>query len=282
MPINRNAFSPILQQFISQFETKIASLSLAGSWDNVGLLIEPLKIRNTATSLTDLSVFLTIDLTNTVLTEAIQGDCNLIITYHPILFTPTQSVTPLSQHIAATALSHGIAVFSPHTALDSMSGGINDFFLSQTLGSREFSDLRRPCLLERDTPVGRIAQLRDAVSLRDLVAEIKALTGRSMLRVALPLGRESEGLEVDVKSVAFCAGSGGSVIKGGGADCVVTGELSHHEILAHTSAGRAVILTEHSNCERPFLGKLKDLLEDRLGLRKVVISQLDDDPVRFF
>ena len=280
MPIHRAATSPVLRQFIDLFEARVASLSLAGSWDNVGLLVEPLNLRHNPQSVSDLSVFVTIDLTRTVLEEALQSNCNLILTYHPILFAPTQSLTPSSQAVAVAALASGVAVFSPHTALDSVSGGINDFFLTQVLGNSEDLSRRVPCLLEGETPVGRVAFLRESLALSDLIAKVKTLTGLSTVRYALPVGSENAS-EVFVNSVSFCAGAGGSVVKTTAADCVVTGELSHHEILAHTGAGRCVVLTEHSNCERPFLPRLAQLLLETVGVVKVFVSQRDRDPVRF-
>ena len=67
----------------------------------------------------------------------------------------------------------------------------------------------------------------------------------------------------EIKTVAVCAGSGGSVFRklksgNGGArrsipDVLLTGEMSHHDVLAATQAGSIVVLTEHTNTERGFL-----------------------------
>lgn len=66
---------------------KLAPLSLAGSWDNVGLLVEP-DVKKPIQS-----VFLTNDLTEDVLEEAESVNANLIISYHPPVFTPFKRIT---------------------------------------------------------------------------------------------------------------------------------------------------------------------------------------------
>ena len=49
------------------------------------------------------------------------------------------------------------------------------------------------------------------------------------------------------------------------ADVLITGEMSHHEILDCVEAGKAVILCGHCNSERHFLPKLQALLRIVLG-----------------
>jgi putative NIF3 family GTP cyclohydrolase 1 type 2 len=70
-----------LNTIIKTLQT-IAPLSLAEDWDNVGLLINPLRPKTTK------KILLTIDLTESVADEAISKKADLIITYHPILFRP--------------------------------------------------------------------------------------------------------------------------------------------------------------------------------------------------
>lgn len=66
---------------------KMAPLSLAESWDNVGLLVEPEVQKSVG------CVFLTNDLTEDVLEEAVSVNTDLIISYHPPLFAPFKRIT---------------------------------------------------------------------------------------------------------------------------------------------------------------------------------------------
>ncbi|XP_061082382.1 NIF3-like protein 1 isoform X2 [Conger conger] len=103
----------------------LAPLSLAEPWDNVGLLVEPSKIHPVKI------VLLTNDLTIPVMEEAEAMNCDLIVSYHPPLFRPIKRLLQRDwkQQLAIRAVKAGIAVYSPHTALDSVRGGVNDWLI---------------------------------------------------------------------------------------------------------------------------------------------------------
>ena len=83
-----------------------------------------------------------------------------------------------------------------------------------------------------------------------------------------------------VRSVAVCAGSGSSVLRGVLADLYVTGEMSHHEVLDAVHTGHSVILCHHSNTERGYLGVLRERLAELLSQKvHLLVSQTDADPL---
>ncbi|EFA77769.1 Hypothetical UPF0135 protein [Heterostelium album PN500] len=104
---------------------EITPLELAGSWDNVGLLVEP----SNANSLKIDRIFLTNDLTENVLDEAIEQRASMIVSYHPPLFAQFKRLTSkvTAQRIAVKAIENHLPVYSPHSALDAINGGINDW-----------------------------------------------------------------------------------------------------------------------------------------------------------
>jgi dinuclear metal center YbgI/SA1388 family protein len=104
---------------------KIAPLSYAESWDNVGLITgDPAQ--------NILRIVLTIDYTRAVAAETLPGDC--VIAYHPPLFKPTGKLTAEGPHgLVFDAIRRGVAIYSPHTALDVAEGGTNDV-LADCLG----------------------------------------------------------------------------------------------------------------------------------------------------
>lgn len=112
---------------------QLAPLSLAESWDNVGLLVEPTKSRPIKT------ILLTNDLTAAVMEEAQAISCDLIVSYHPPLFRPFKRLvqSDWKQLLAVRAIESGIAIFSPHTSWDSVKGGVNDWLVGG-LGKRSF------------------------------------------------------------------------------------------------------------------------------------------------
>ncbi len=89
--------------------------------------------------------------------------------------------------------------------------------------------------------------------------------------------------ESPVKTVALCAGSGSSVLRGVLADLYVTGEMSHHEILAAVAQETSVIVCNHSNTERGYLQVLRTKLDEQFeGKVTVVVSERDEDPLKVF
>jgi dinuclear metal center YbgI/SA1388 family protein len=100
----------------------IAPPALAQSWDNVGLLVGDREAPCRR-------VLMCIDLMPAVLEEAIEVKADLIVAYHPPIFRPISRLLAQSSEtdaIVHRAIRHGIAIYSPHTALDAATGGTND------------------------------------------------------------------------------------------------------------------------------------------------------------
>lgn len=106
-----------------------ASLSFAESWDNVGLLVEPSPPHTVNT------LFLTNDLTEEVMEEALQKKADLILSYHPPIFRPIKRITWQSwkERLVIRALENRVGIYSPHTAYDAAPQGVNSW-LAKGLG----------------------------------------------------------------------------------------------------------------------------------------------------
>lgn len=104
-----------------------APLPLAESWDNVGLLVEPSMANHLVRS-----ILLTNDLTEAVMDEAIVKNANMILSYHPPIFSPLKTLTRNSwkERVILKAIENKIAIYSPHTAFDAVTGGVNDWLAS--------------------------------------------------------------------------------------------------------------------------------------------------------
>lgn len=134
------------------------------------------------------------------------------------------------------------------------------------------------------TGQGRLCTLHSPVTLSELINRIKSHLSLKHVRLA---AAHTEGSQPEnphesyIHTIALCAGSGASVLRGKKADVYLTGEMSHHEILDAVSCGVHVILCEHSNTERGFLtefkSKLKLLLEEKVD---ILVSSHDEDPVQ--
>jgi dinuclear metal center YbgI/SA1388 family protein len=110
----------------------IAPPSFAASWDNVGLIVgdpeAPLD-----------RVVLAIDCTAAVLLEVTRGGANALVAYHPPIFRAQKRFT--AESVAFRAARAGVAVYSPHTALDVAPGGTNDA-LADAIGMTDRAPLR--------------------------------------------------------------------------------------------------------------------------------------------
>jgi dinuclear metal center YbgI/SA1388 family protein len=259
---------PMKLQNIIQTLGNIAPLSLAEDWDNVGLLINPLKPRNVK------KVLLTIDLTEAVADEAISAKTDLIIAYHPILFRPADRLDADNSYdrTVMKLIQKNIAVYSPHTALDAVIGGVNDW-LADGVGEGEVTVLQP--IDGSDAGQGRLVELKKPVKVRTLQQRIKKHLGLKTLRTASPAE------DTPVKTVALCAGAGTDAFKGAKADCYLTGEMSHHNVLAAKLSGSHVILCEHTNTERGYLPVFRKIVGKALGDGvEIIISQSDREPMQ--
>ncbi|MBN2703788.1 MAG: Nif3-like dinuclear metal center hexameric protein [Pontiellaceae bacterium] len=257
-----------LQELIYTLEA-IAPPELAEAWDNIGLLINPLCRRDIK------KVLLTIDLTEAVALEAIEKEAELIVAYHPILFRPIQRLNAADAYnrTVMRLIQNDIAVYSPHTALDAALGGVNDW-LAEGVGAGEVSVLQP--IAGSNTGQGRLVKLKEPVTLETLVQRIKAHLGLEQLRLA------STTNNTPIQSVALCAGAGTDAFKGVQADAFLTGEMSHHHILAATLNGTQVILCEHTNTERGYLPVYAEKLKKAWGNGvDISISEIDSDPITF-
>jgi dinuclear metal center YbgI/SA1388 family protein len=102
----------------------LAPPNLAEAWDKVGLLAgDP--------AAEVCKILLTIDFTSAVAAEARAAGCELVIAYHPPIFQPLKRL--LAGQPVFDAIRGGMALYSPHTALDAADGGTNDM-LADILG----------------------------------------------------------------------------------------------------------------------------------------------------
>ncbi len=107
---------------------ELAPLSHAENFDNVGLLIG-------RPSMEVKGILVTLDTLEHVVDEAIAKNCNLVVSFHPIIFQGLKKLTASTyvERVAMKAIANNIAIFSPHTALDNSPLGVN-YKICEVLG----------------------------------------------------------------------------------------------------------------------------------------------------
>ncbi|GAB4144371.1 MAG: Nif3-like dinuclear metal center hexameric protein [Planctomycetota bacterium] len=259
--------APKLEDVLAELEA-IAPPELAAEWDNVGLLVSPPRTRGMVCP----RVMLTIDATPEVVSEALRQRASLLVGYHPPIFTPLRALDADEPLYGALreAWACGLAIYSPHTALDAAPGGLADW-IARGVAPKSAASAIEAC---GEGGFGRIIRLREWTEIGSIARRCKRLFGVRHLGAAFPPRRRA------IRTIAVAAGAGASVLRGAGADLYVTGEMSHHDALAAVRCGTAVILAGHSNTERGYLPVLRDRLLARFGDGLLVaISARDKDPL---
>lgn len=175
-----------------------------------------------------------------------------------------------------------IALFSPHTSWDAVEGGVNDWLFDMLNVSAE-EGRAISCADPINSPMvggGRVYKLTGPAPLGLLIRNLKKNAQLDSVQLALADDRVPLE-ETMINKIALCAGSGSSVLKDvADADLYLTGEMSHHEVLDAVHRGTNVILTNHSNSERGFLAKFKELIAAKLPDVEFLVSETDEDPLK--
>lgn len=105
---------------VSHILEVLAPLAHAEAFDNVGLLVGNPHMPVTG-------VLVTLDTLEAVVEEALQKGCNMIVSFHPIIFKGLTKLTGSTyvERVVIKAITHNIAIYSMHTALDNSSMGVN-------------------------------------------------------------------------------------------------------------------------------------------------------------
>lgn len=116
-----------VKDIIREIEKK-APLPLQESFDNAG--VQAGDVNQTATG-----VLICLDVTEAVIEEAIDKECNLIISHHPLAFKPFKSLTGSNyvERCLMKACKHDLVIYAAHTNLDNVSGGVN-YRLAELIG----------------------------------------------------------------------------------------------------------------------------------------------------
>lgn len=238
---------------------------LAYEWDNVGLMVGTMN-KEVST------ILVTLDVTKDTLKEAIRLDADLIISHHPLIFSPLKRLhlDTYKGALIEGLIKHDIAVFSAHTNYDLANGGMNDM-LAGRLGLRETTHLEAT---DPDHGIGRIGSLPGPLSIE---AAIKHIKQALQIDHARYIGNKKD---KTVRTVAISGGSGADhavAAKKKGADLYVTGDVSYHEAHDMMQLGLRALDVGHT-AEKHFKQAMKTWLESLSDNVTVHAYAPDQDP----
>ena len=261
-----------------------APLSLAESWDNVGLLVGQ-RDRDIERVMTCLTV------TPAVVAEAVEEKAELIVSHHPLPFKPLARITSDSVpgSMLLRLIGNGTAVYSAHTAYDSAATGINQRWAErlglnsvrplvvpqQEPGGQKSGDAENRPESEPELGAGRFGELSQPMELGEVVRQVAASVGATLPRL---VGSPQQ----QVQRVAFACGSGGSFLAAArrrGCDALITGEATFHTCLEAESTGLGLGLLGHYWSERFAMEQLAEWLAEEFPALTVWASRAERDPI---
>lgn len=223
-----------------------APFDTAEDWDNSGLLVgdENRVVKR---------VHIALDITAEVINEAKECGADLIISHHPVIFSPLSSLDPA--HPVYQLAKADIAALCVHTNLDKAMGGVNDR-LAAVLGMDK----------TEHTPgsMCRIGTYNTPLSAEDFAAKVNTALGTA---VRMRAG------STPIKRVVVCGGAAGELVLSllPKADAAVTGELKHHEWLL-VPPEKTVIDAGHYATEVPVIHVLKEWITEAFSSLTVTLS----------
>ncbi len=128
---------------------------------------------------------------------------------------------------------------------------------------------------DRTIGPGRCATLAAPIDAPALARRVKKNLGVRAVMVAAA----GDG---PIRRVAVCPGSGASLVDAAldaSCDAFITGEMSHHEVLAAGEAGLTVVLAGHSETERGYLPTLAAKLKGLAPDLETIVSEADTSPL---
>lgn len=246
---------------IYQYLDGLAPFSLQMDFDNAGFLVG----RGDRT--VD-KILVSLDITEEVVSEAVELGCQLIVSHHPVIFFPAKSVTDTTPdgRILLSLVEHNIAAICAHTNLDAVSGGVNDA-LAQRLGLTNIEQLKQDGVDSSGRPygIGRVGNTAGvpmyAPAFAAFVKETLGANGVRFVDARRP-----------VRRVAVGGGACSDMMKDAialGCDTFVTADVKYNGFLDAKALGLNLIDAGHYPTEQVVVPVLAKWLAD--GLPKVEV-----------
>ena len=234
----------------------IAPFDLQEEWDNAGLLAgRPDAPVDT--------VLCALDLTGSVIGEAVRVGAQVIVTHHPILFRGRKNLREddAEGRMLCALVRAGLSLIAMHTNYDNADPGVNDA-LAACLG------LSDPKALANGMRVGGLTPM----TLSEFAAHCSARLGGAVRTYG-------DGAKL-IRRVAVLGGAGEDFARqalSAGADAYVTGEMAYHKALDAAAEGLCVLEAGHAATERPGILALSAALQNAADAVQYKIRIIDSE-----
>ncbi len=273
-----------IREIISTLEA-FAPLDLQEDFDNAGVQVAV----NSCPDALDAQltgVLVCLDITEQVIEQAIEKNCNMVVSHHPLIFQPLKRVCgqTYQQRCVAKAILAGITLYSAHTNLDNARGGVNHIIASM-LGLNNLQWLE-PRGSEGGS--GVIGELPVPMTAMQLLLSLKTLFKVDALfnncRGNSAFAEQKSvcgtiAVEKEIRKVALCGGAGAFLMgkaREMGADAFITGEIHYHDYF-----GQDMLLVEmgHYQSEQYTQELLMKIILRNFPEARVMKTSVNTNPV---
>ncbi len=248
---------------VYRFLQKKAPFELQKDYDNSGFLVGRGDAEVT-------KILVALDITDTVIREAIMQGAQLIVAHHPVIFDGIKSVTDqtVTGRDLLTLAENRIAAICAHTNLDAVEDGVNDA-LALRLGLSDIGQLKQTGVDDQGRPygIGRIGFVPQQ-PLYDFAMAVKSLLGSNGVRL-VDGGRPVHRVAVGGGS---CAGLMADAIAQG-CDTFVTADVKYSNFLDAKALELNLIDAGHFPTENVVCPVLQDWLSQRFPQVSVLLSK---------
>ena len=250
----------LCKEIITEIEA-VYPKSAALDFDNVGLLAGRSEKEVNC-------VYLALDATEKVIEQAKEAGADMLITHHPLIFSPLKHITDedfISRRVV-NLIQSDISYYAMHTNYDVL--GMAK--LSGKILELEDTDVLDITSERNGVPegIGRVGALKNTMTLKECCVYVKNKLKLSSVKVFGDMDRK-------ITRLAVSPGSGKSAVLPAlktGADVLVTGDIGHHEGLDAVEQGLAVIDAGHYGTEYIFIDDMREFLQTRLPCLKIVTA----------
>lgn len=218
---------------------------------------------------------LCLDVNETIIDEAIEKGCNLVVSHHPLLFRGLKRISPDNYvgRCVIKAIKHGISVVSMHTNMDNAKGGVN-YKMAEKLGLSNVKFMAARKVGDVECGSGVTGELDTPMQAADFIEKVKETfaTRHTMT---------NELLRRPIKKVAVCGGAGDFMIDEAiscGADAFITGEMHYHVYFAHEQEIQLCVIG-HYESEQYTSEIFKEIINRECPGVKTYIAEHSTNPI---
>jgi dinuclear metal center protein, YbgI family len=232
---------------------KVMPKELAMSWDNVGLLAgsKEREVKN---------IVVCLDLSEKLIEKAISLKADLIVSHHPLIFSPIKNVTDETSvgKRLVSLIKNDISYIALHTNYDIAAGCMSDL-VAERIELRGEPLEKTASMEEEDVGIGKVGDLEKPLKISEIAKLVKE-------RFKLPHLRVFDGGEDRfVSRIAISPGSGKGMYKAAyekRASLLISGDISHHDAVDALELGVATIDAGHYGLEHIFIADMAQRLRN--------------------